>query len=365
MSARLTRAQYEAVLAQAQRIYACSSAEDFPRHAVQIVSTLVAGHHVSFQRIAPTVPEIWAVFEPNLPDEGWMWQVFDECRHEHPTLQHRLRTGDPTGYKISDFVGPGQWHRTGLYQRLFRNIETEDQMAFTLESSGTGFHAMVFFRDQQTFTERERIILNLLRPHIAQAYQHARTLQRLKRVQTQWGEVAEAFGLCVMTVGRMGRIIDADDDANTLLKQFFDAKGAAAHLPHPVLDWLKNNWPASQNAPRELRDRRLPLVLRKGGQTLLVRALPADNSDPDKAVLLMEHRTLEQRAPQLQAQGLTKREIELLAHAEQGKTNDEIAAGLGISPKTVRKHLEHIFDKLDVNTRTAAIAKARNDIPLS
>ena len=55
---------------------------------------------------------------------------------------------------------------------------------------------------------------------------------------------------------------------------------------------------------------------------------------------------------------LTAREAEVLGLVARGKTNAEVAAALYISPLTVRKHLEHIFEKLGVGSRTAAAARA-------
>ena len=52
--------------------------------------------------------------------------------------------------------------------------------------------------------------------------------------------------------------------------------------------------------------------------------------------------------------GLTKRESEVLYWAIKGKTNRDIGDILGTSPRTVNKHLEHVFTKLGVETRTAA-----------
>jgi DNA-binding CsgD family transcriptional regulator len=57
---------------------------------------------------------------------------------------------------------------------------------------------------------------------------------------------------------------------------------------------------------------------------------------------------------------LTAREREILQTVADGATNREIAAQLWISPHTVRTHLQHIFEKLDVRTRTEAAAVLRN-----
>ena len=56
---------------------------------------------------------------------------------------------------------------------------------------------------------------------------------------------------------------------------------------------------------------------------------------------------------------LTDREAEVLGLVALGLTNGEIAVRLVVSRTTVRTHLENIFEKLDVHTRTAAVARQR------
>jgi DNA-binding CsgD family transcriptional regulator len=58
------------------------------------------------------------------------------------------------------------------------------------------------------------------------------------------------------------------------------------------------------------------------------------------------------------ASALTPREREVLAFVARGDTNAEIARALFLSPLTVRRHLENIFEKLEVRTRTGAVARA-------
>ncbi|WP_334151475.1 response regulator transcription factor [Microbacterium sp.] len=62
------------------------------------------------------------------------------------------------------------------------------------------------------------------------------------------------------------------------------------------------------------------------------------------------------RAPQI---SLSSREIEVLELVAAGKSNTDVANELFISETTVKSHLAHIFSKLDVSSRTAAVSAAR------
>ena len=56
--------------------------------------------------------------------------------------------------------------------------------------------------------------------------------------------------------------------------------------------------------------------------------------------------------------GLTPREAEVLRWVAVGKSNHDIGVILGASTRTICKHVEHIFSKLNVENRTAAAATA-------
>lgn len=57
---------------------------------------------------------------------------------------------------------------------------------------------------------------------------------------------------------------------------------------------------------------------------------------------------------------LTAREREVLEWVAAGKTNRDIASILGARPRTIEKHLERIYEKLGVETRTAAVMRSRS-----
>jgi len=54
---------------------------------------------------------------------------------------------------------------------------------------------------------------------------------------------------------------------------------------------------------------------------------------------------------------LTARERDVLRWLAAGKTDRDIGAILEISPRTVHKHLQHVYEKLGVETRTAAVMR--------
>lgn len=76
-------------------------------------------------------------------------------------------------------------------------------------------------------------------------------------------------------------------------------------------------------------------------------------------LFMLEVSHLEPEAvPLADAFNLTPRELEVLLWVSRCKTNRDIGDILGLSPRTVNKHLEHIYEKLGVETRTAAAALA-------
>jgi DNA-binding NarL/FixJ family response regulator len=94
---------------------------------------------------------------------------------------------------------------------------------------------------------------------------------------------------------------------------------------------------------------------------------PVSRNDLLKAVRMRLERAKQQRQPfqpsfddpkPLEKIGISPREAEVLLWVAQGKGNHEIAGILGLSVATVKKHTIHIFEKLGVESRTAATLRA-------
>ena len=90
---------------------------------------------------------------------------------------------------------------------------------------------------------------------------------------------------------------------------------------------------------------------------LLLRRFTERGSDALTVLYLVEEHTPAGPA-ELVVLGVTPRQSEVLYWVAQGKTNGEIAVILGTSPRTVDKHVEQLLERLGVENRLAAAAKA-------
>jgi DNA-binding NarL/FixJ family response regulator len=97
------------------------------------------------------------------------------------------------------------------------------------------------------------------------------------------------------------------------------------------------------------------------GRTLTARRL--GNAGLFETMCLLSLRADDAQAPsRLSTASLTPRETEVLSWIAKGKTNRDVGEILGMSPRTVNKHLEHVFEKLGVETRAAAAALASREL---
>ena len=151
------------------------------------------------------------------------------------------------------------------------------------------------------------------------------------------------MGGAVVVIDGKGKLSQASARARDLLESYFGARDV---VPGEVSAWLAG----------KSREDELVVDGRRGH--LVVRLLRSPVLEPHRVLLLEEIRQRVPPAQALRGLGLTRREAEVLRLVAMGKENVEIGDELGISPATVRKHLERIYPKLGVNTRAAAATRA-------
>ncbi len=121
-------------------------------------------------------------------------------------------------------------------------------------------------------------------------------------------------------------------------------------LPSYLLEWVMLR--VSEGA-----DKGAAFESISGGQHYIAKLMPCLNSG--EYLLLLEKHQAEWNLDSLgNSLGLTPREAEILMWISRGKTNKEAGLILECSPRTINKHLEHVFEKLGVATRAAAVSVA-------
>jgi CheY-like chemotaxis protein/DNA-binding CsgD family transcriptional regulator len=118
-------------------------------------------------------------------------------------------------------------------------------------------------------------------------------------------------------------------------------------LPKPILEWVIQRL--------ELGDKSATFESSRMGAVFLAKITPCQGTG--EYLLVLEKHSAEWNIDWVRSSlGLTVREAEILMWISRGKTNKEVGLILGSSPRTINKHLEHIFEKLGVATRAAAVS---------
>ena len=175
-------------------------------------------------------------------------------------------------------------------------------------------------------------------------------------------EALDVGGHGVLVVDGRGRIAWRPPQAQRWSAEFFNGAGPAAPGPAPpgaladaCADWLRAAH-AGGDAARTVCRRHAT-----DGRTLLARRL-GDIGMGEAMWLLSLQNAGQAQASRLATAALTPRETEVLSWVAKGKTNRDVGDILGLSPRTVNKHLEHVFEKLGVETRAAATALAGREL---
>jgi DNA-binding CsgD family transcriptional regulator len=248
---RLGPSDYEAVLDLVCQVHAVGDLDTFARRAIAGIGALIPSDILTYNEIDTRQRRAYMVEQPAGIITISQVRTFERLSHQHPLIRHYTLTRETRPRKISDFLSMGEFRRLDLYQEFFRDVAVNYQMAVTIPSSHSVVIGIALNRTLRDFSERDRAVLDVIRPHLAQSHRNAIERAAL-RERTEAAERAL--------------------------------------------------WSAS-------------------------------------AACLAS---------------LTSREQEVLALVAEGKTNLQIADRLGLSPRTVQKHLEHIYDKVGVRSRTAA-----------
>ncbi|WP_153160291.1 response regulator transcription factor [Zoogloea sp. 1C4] len=171
------------------------------------------------------------------------------------------------------------------------------------------------------------------------------------RLMRQARSALDAFGQATLAVQpETGRLVWQTPLARKLLGEYFGIDDDNA--PQAVRAWIAESAKARRDGHAFP-----PLTISSGAKRLVFTL--HERAGEDEWLLALREESDTAMIEALQAAfRLTTREAEVLYWVIKGKTSPDIGEILGSSPRTVNKHLEHVFAKLGVENRTAAASVA-------
>lgn len=270
-----------------------------------------------------------------------LYEVFRRHVPEHPLIDHMRRTGNLQAVRFSDVTTTAALRRLGIYAEFFGPLRLQHQMAFSLPAPRGTVVGVAVNRTDGDFTLEERILADLARAHLVHVFHAAEVQTWLDSALVALERGADdADGLVLL--GPCGQARVVNKAAYRLLDDYLRRPvREGAVLPEELASWLTAQ--RDQPAP-------VPYIVNRNGCQLTVRLV----ADGCSGVLFLTESGLgTPRVP-----GLTARQSQVLWLAAEGHTNAQVARRLGISSRTVDKHVENILAKLGVVSRTAAATKA-------
>jgi len=276
---------------------------------------------------------------------------FDRHFFAHPLVRFHSAHHDGGAHRISDSLPDSAFRKTPLHAEYYRRIGIAHAVAVPLHVDDRTLVSFVLNRAGRDFSDDDVALLEAVRGSLAMLLRKANALADARAMTDRYRAWVDAEGWSEIEVDARGRIRRGDRRGLALLGLAVPEAGLrpGAALPGALTAWLARahgGGPAGTALALASGDRRVALRAlpeAAGGGWLLYIGEKSANPPPDHAAMAT----------------LTPREREVLDWVAAGKSDAQAAAILGISVRTVGKHLEHVYVKLGVEGRTAAVMRAR------
>lgn len=339
-----------------QDLYQLRTHEEFSDHLVAALPMITEGEFTSYNEFYKNGrPGFYKCDQvPYCPDPAHYVAMLTRYVHQHPIVMHFQHAKAESAQMFTDFVPMRTFQKTALFNEFYRPLKIPYLLSMAVKASSDLTITVSRHQDTREFREKNRTIFNVLRPHLRQALENAMAFTRMQKQLAVMNEVMEEAQQALISVIENERIRFITPYAQRLLKQYgLQTRSDSNWLPPRLRDWLthcQRQLDRSDDVPSGLQ----PLLIQGASGCLTIRLIVRGS----QYLLILEERGTASVAKDFAAIGLSTRESEILGWVAQGKTNPEISMILGISPRTVQKHLERVYIKLGVENRTAAAAMA-------
>jgi DNA-binding CsgD family transcriptional regulator len=334
-------------------LYQLRTHEEFSDHVITALPVVTEGEFTSYNEFYENGrPGFYKCDQvPYCPDPVHYVSMLSRYVHQHPLIMHFHHTKAESAQMITDFVPMRTFQKTALYNEFYRPLKIPYLLSMAVKGGSDLTITVSRHQEKREFRETNRTIFNVLRPHLKQALENALVVTQMQNQLAAMNQVMEEGQQALISVTENGRIRFVTPYAQRLLKQYgIQTRAGFDQLPTRLYDWLthyQRQLNRSDDVPPELD----PLLIQGESGGLSIRLIVRGS----QYLLILEERRAAHVTKDFASFGLSTRESEILGWVAQGKTNPEIGTILGISPRTVQKHLERIYSRLGVENRHAAM----------
>ncbi len=363
---RLSAADLTALCRCVGDVYAHADLDSFPGHVLGAVGRLVPHNYLAFSEVNLARRRLVEVMSPADAHRRDLLPALESHMPEHALITRYRRTRDGRAYKLSDFLSRAEFLRLGLYNEVYRHYGVEDQMAVALPAPRELMVTLVLSRPRRTFGERDRLVLNLLRPHLIQAYRNAEAVTELKAELAGSRLGLEATRQAVVALGPGGRVRWLTPAARTILEEFFASwRRRPLRLPEELSGWLSLGNAGAGDGSADADDApaaREPFVAEYNGRRLVARLVSSPTVEEWLLVLRVAGNWggeggARETDPTHHVPRLPPRVRRVLDRLVLGDSEKEVAARLGLSRHTVHQYVKLLYRRLDVSSRGELMAR--------
>lgn len=152
-----------------EELYAPVGSNEYPDRVITLVSGLIGVGSCSYNHLDGSRALAYEIQPAEVLAFPDAYELFELHLPEHPLLSYVQATGDGSACRVSDIVSDREFRSLGLYRDFYRHAEVDYQLCFMVPHPGGGEIAVALNRKGRDFSGEERDVLELLRPHVAQA----------------------------------------------------------------------------------------------------------------------------------------------------------------------------------------------------
>jgi len=355
----LTAQKMRQLLVFIEQINLSCESEALTQQLLSALTTLIPGDYVSlniFNRNLEMEDAAWNPVDQCIPAEEQA-AILDEHVSEHPFTPIAVQDWQLPATCMSDVFSQRKLRQTGLYNELYRPLGIEYQLGVGVPTSDNKLLVIAHSRDYRDFNKSEKQLLQVAGCHIHNRLEFANKQMQLSRHLKLLLDFnsTESQGLVILSGDNREQWVN--QYAHELIAHYFPHESSnSTKLPSELRAWLKQQQ-ENLDQIQELQ----PFIIRSESKELHIDLLEVGSTEVGK-LLRMEERYRGLPTVVCERFDLTPRESEVLEWVIKGKTNIEIGMLLSIRHTTIKKHLEHIYNKLDVYNRTAAVGKVQQAI---